>query len=133
MTAASTGTTADSPEAVLQRFAANFHSQDAAAQAALFRPDAVFLGSSVPEMLHGPEGALGYFRTAWTKAAPGVMTCDPVVLRRVTEEIATFSAICRLVRPERSSMLRASGTLTRDAEGWRFAELHVSAMPAPRG
>lgn len=122
----------DSPEAVLERFAANFLSQDAAAQAALFRPDAVFIGSSVPGLLQGPEGALDYFRTAWAKAAPGTMTCDPVILRRLTEEIAVFSALCRLVRPERTSTLRASGTLIHDAEGWRFAELHVSATPPPR-
>ncbi len=122
----------ESPQAVLDRFAANFHSQDAAAQAALFRPDAVFIGSSVPGLLHGPEGALGYFERAWGKAPPGVMTCDPVVIRHLAPEVAVFSAMCVLVRPERVSTLRASGTVTRDAEGWRFAELHVSATPIPR-
>jgi ketosteroid isomerase-like protein len=121
----------ESPQAVLDRFAANFHTMDAAAQAALFRPDATFLGSSVPGMLRGPEGALGYFRTAWANAAPGTMTCEPV-FQQPAPDVVLFSAICRLVRPERTAVLRANGTVMRDAEGWRFADLHVSATPPPR-
>lgn len=121
----------ESPQAVLDRFAANFLTQDATAQAALFRPDATFIGSSVPGMLRGPEGALGYFRTAWAHAAPGTMTCEPV-FQQPAAEVVLFSAICHLVRPERTAVLRASGTILRDAEGWRFADLHVSATPPPR-
>ncbi|TCH97983.1 hypothetical protein EJV46_12275 [Roseococcus sp. SYP-B2431] len=121
-----------SPQAVLERFAANFQTRDAAAQAALFRPDATFLGSSVPGLLRGPEGALGYFRAAWADAAPGRMTCDPV-FQQPAPDVVLFSAICRLVRPERTAVLRANGTVMRDAQGWRFADLHVSASPPPRG
>jgi hypothetical protein len=121
-----------SPQAVLDRFAANFATQDTASQAALFRPDATFLGSTVPGMLRGPEGALGYFRTAWASSAPGTMTCEPV-FQQPAPDVVLFSAICRLVRPERTAVLRANGTILRDAEGWRFADLHVSATPPPRG
>jgi ketosteroid isomerase-like protein len=122
----------ESSQAVLDRFAANFHTKDAAAQAALFRPDATFIGSSVPGMLRGPEGALSYFRTAWASAAPGTMTCESV-FQQPAPDVVLFSAICRLVRPERTAVLRANGTILRDAEGWRFADLHVSATPPPRG
>ncbi|MDB5412852.1 MAG: hypothetical protein JWR10_1187 [Rubritepida sp.] len=122
----------ESPQAVLDRFAANFFTRDAAAQAALFRPDATFFGSSVPRLLRGPEDALGYFQQAWAKAAPGVMTCDAVVFQQPAPDVVLFSAICRLVRPERTTILRASGTVMRDVEGWRFADLHVSAAPPPR-
>jgi len=121
-----------SPQAVLARFSANFTTQDAASQAALFRPDATFIGSTVPGLLRGPEGALGYFQTAWARSAPGTMTCDPVVFQQPAPDVALFSAICRLVRPERTATLRASGTVMRDAEGWRFADLHVSSAPAAR-
>lgn len=121
-----------SPQAVLARFAENFQTQDAIAQAALFRPDATFLGSTVPGMLRGPEGALGYFRTAWANAAPGRMTCEPV-FQQPAPDVVLFSALCRLVRPERTTVLRANGALQRDAGGWRFADLHVSAAPPPRG
>ena len=121
-----------SPQAVLDRFAANFHTKDAEGQAALFRPDATFFGSSVPGLLRGPAGALGYFQTAWATAAPGTMSCDPV-FQQPAPDVVLFSAVCRLVRPERTAALRASGTMMQDAEGWRFADLHVSVAPAPRG
>lgn len=131
MTIAMASAGQESPLAVLDRFAANFHSMDAAAQAALFRPDATFIGSTVAGMLRGPEGALEYFRTAWANAAPGIMTCEPV-FQQPAADVVLFSAICRLVRPGRTAVLWANGTVMRDAGGWRFADLHVSATPPPR-
>ncbi|WP_424811473.1 nuclear transport factor 2 family protein [Roseococcus sp. YIM B11640] len=118
-----------SPQAVIESFAANFLSRDAAKQAALFHEDASFFGSSVPGLLRGPEGALGYFRKAWAEAAPGVMTCEELVLQPIAPDLSLFAATCRLARPGRISVLRASGAIRRADHGWRFASLHVSAAP----
>ena len=121
-----------SPQALLDSFAANFFTMDAAAQAALFRDDATFFGSSVPGMLRGPEGALGYFLGGWAKASPGVMSCELVTFQTPAPDVVLFSAVCRLVRAEGVKILRASGSMMHDPEGWRFADLHVSAAPAAR-
>ncbi|WP_431267848.1 nuclear transport factor 2 family protein [Dankookia sp. P2] len=133
--AAGTAAAAPAPasaEALLDRFAANSATLDVAAQAALFAPDAAFFGSSVPGLLRGPEGARGYFAEAWAKASPGTMTCEVQSWRQPSPDLVLVSAWCRLVRPERTAQLRLSGAAQRGPDGWRFAELHVSAAPAPR-
>ena len=121
-----------SPEALLEAFAANFATLDVAAQAALFTPDAAFFGSTVPELLRGPEGANRYFAEAWARASPGTMTCEVQSWRQPSPDLVLLSAWCRLVRPERTSQLRLSGAAMRGADGWRFVELHISAPPPPR-
>ena len=118
-----------SPEAVLERFAAHFATLDAEAQALLFHEQAAFFGSSHSGLLRGPSGARQYFGTAWAQAAPGIMTCEIGSLQRPSADVALVAAVCRLVRPTKTTTLRLSGALTRDGTGWRFAELHVSAEP----
>ncbi len=51
----------ESPQAALDRFAANFSTLDVGAMVALFRPDAAFFGSTVPGLLRGQDGARTYF------------------------------------------------------------------------
>jgi uncharacterized protein (TIGR02246 family) len=123
---------AENPQALLDRFAASFATLDVAAMAALFRPDAVFFGSTVPGLLHGQDGARAYFGKAWASAARGTMTCDPAALQHPAPDVALFATRCRLARPEQVSTVRVSGATIRDGEGWRFAELHVSSPPGPR-
>jgi len=122
----------DNPQSALDGFAANFSTLDVSAMVALFRPDAVFFGSTVPGLLRGQEGARAYFEQAWATAARGTMTCDPVPFQQPVPGVALFATACRLARPERTSAVRVSGAVLRDGEGWRFAELHVSVSPAPR-
>lgn len=119
----------ESPEALLKCFAANFATLDAEAQAMLFHEQAAFFGSSRSGLLRGPAGARDYFGTAWAQAAPGIMTCEIGSLQRPSPDVVLVAAVCRLVRPARTTTLRLSGALTRDGTGWRFAELHVSAEP----
>lgn len=122
----------ETPQAVLDRFAGGFSTLDANAMAVLFRPDATFFGSTVPELLRGQDGARAYFERVWANAPKGTVTCDPTAFQYPMPEIALFATTCRLVRPERTFVLRMSGAVMRDGEGWRFAGLHVSAPPAPR-
>lgn len=123
---------APSPAALLERFAAHFASRDVAAQAALFQPEASFFGSSVPGLLRGQEGARAYFQQAWGNAAPATVTCAPASLQQAAPGLVLFATTCQLQRGEQSRGLRLSGAMQQDAEGWRFANLHVSAAPAPR-
>jgi hypothetical protein len=122
----------ESPQAALDRIAANFSTLDVSAMAALFRPDAALFGSTVPGLLRGPEGARTYFEQAWANAARGTMTCDPTASQQPAPDVVLFATVCRLARPERTSTVRVSGAAMRDGEGWRFAELHVSAQPPLR-
>jgi hypothetical protein len=122
----------ENPQAALDGFAANFSTLDVGAMVALFRPDAFLFGSTVPGLLRGQDGARAYFEQAWASAARGTMTCDPVPFQQPAPGVALFATVCRLARPERTSTVRVSGTAIRDGEGWRFAELHVSASPASR-
>ncbi|MBL6454537.1 nuclear transport factor 2 family protein [Belnapia sp. T6] len=122
----------ESPQAPLDRFAANFSTLDVGAMVALFRPDAAFFGSTVPGLLRGQGGVRTYFEQAWANAARGTMTCDPAIIQHPAPDVALFATVCRLVRPDRTSAVRVSGAALRDGEEWRFAELHVSASPAPR-
>ena len=123
---------AETPQAVLDRFADGFATLDADAMAILFRPDATFFGSTVPELLRGQNGARTYFERVWSNAPKGAVTCDSTAFQHPTSDLALFATTCRLVRPERTFTLRMSGAVMRGGEGWRFADLHVSAPPAPR-
>src|SRR4051812_19594387 len=122
----------DSPQAVLDRFAANFSTLDVGAMAALFRPDAIFFGSTVPGLLRGQEGARAYFEQAWANVTPGTMKCDPAAFQQPAPEVSLFATICQLSRPGRNATARVSGAVLHDGEGWRFAELHISVSPSPR-
>lgn len=124
---------ADSPEALLQRFGANFLTKDVAAQVALFAPDAALYGATVGPLLRGQDGVRGYFTNAWANAAPGTMQCEILSRRLPTPDLALVDATCPLVRPERTVTLRVSAVMQRDpTAGWRFLEMHNSFPPAPR-
>ncbi len=122
----------ESPQAVLDSFAANFATLDVGAMVALFRPDTTFFGSTVPGMLRGQDGARSYFEPSWANAPRSTMTCDPAAFQQASPEVTLFATVCRLARPERTFTLRVSGAARHDEVGWRFAQLHVSASPAPR-
>ena len=65
---------AESPQAVLDRFASTFDSRDVDAVAALFTPDATFFGSSfqgLAEPLRGPDGARAYFARVFAPVVGG--------------------------------------------------------------
>lgn len=72
---------AETPQAVLDRFAVGFSTLDANPMAVLFRPDATFFGSTVPKLLRGPDGARSYFEGVWANAPEGTVTCDPTALQ----------------------------------------------------
>ena len=129
---ATQGADAETPQTVLAQFANGFSTLDVASMVKLFRPDATFFGSTVPELLRGQDGARNYFERVWTNAPRGTVTCDPTVFQTPTPDLALFATTCRLVRPEKTFTLRLSGAMLRDREGWRFADLHVSAPPTPR-
>lgn len=122
----------DAPERVLEQFAANFSTLDVSAITALFRPDAVFFGSTVPRFLRGPAGVDEYFQKAWAGAAPGTMTCDIQSIKNPAKDVTLIAAICQLARPGRTSVVRVSAALTHDVEGWLFSDFHVSAEPPTR-
>ena len=130
---------AESPQAVLDRFAAAFATRDVEAVAALFASDATFFGSTFhgsvdAPPLRGPEGARAYFGRAWSDGVQRVMSCRTDSLREPAPGVALAAAVCRLERsrPDGSvvpSTLRASAALVRGEAGWRFADLHVSVSP----
>lgn len=128
----------DGPLSALQAFMVGFNATDPAALAPLFRPDATFFGSSEPALLHGPEGARGYFTRAWPPGNRRAIACESSAVRQLSPDAAMVTAVCRVqaTRPDgqqSSSTLRLMGLVLRDAEGWRFADLHASAAPPPKG
>jgi ketosteroid isomerase-like protein len=118
-----------SPEAVIAQFAANFTPRDVAAQAALFRPDALIFGSTAAPLLRGPDGAREYFGRAWATGTGATVTCEPAAFLRPAPGLVLFATTCRVARGEVVRGLRLSGTLQQDTDGWRFAEFHGSAPP----
>lgn len=127
----------DSPQAALQGFVAAYRATDAAAMAALFRPDGTFFGSSEPELLRGPDGVLGYFTRAWPPGARRGIECNILSVRALAPDVAAVNAIChtQMTRPDgqqRVRDLRLSGVAVRESGTWRFADLHASDAPAPR-
>lgn len=132
---------AETPQAVLDRFAATFTTRDVDAVAALFAPDATFFGSSfqgLAEPLRGPEGARAYFARPFAPDGPRLgLVCQTEAMRELVPALALAAAICRVdvAQPDGSTVqrtLRVSAALARGQAGWRFADLHVSvAPPAP--
>jgi ketosteroid isomerase-like protein len=131
---------AESPRAVLDRFAATFASRDADAAAALSAPDATFFGSTFHGAaeagpLRGPEGARAYFARVFAPGGPRLaMACREEAMREPAPGLALAAAVCRVdvAQPDGSTLqrvLRVSAALTRGETGWRFADLHVSASP----
>lgn len=130
-------TAQDGPGQVLEAFLAGFNATDPVALARLFRADATFFGSTEPALLHGPEGAQGYFTRAWPPGSRRAIACLDSAVRVVAPDAAMMRATCRVEakRPDGSvgqSTLRLMGLVLRDAQGWRFADLHASAAPPPR-
>lgn len=122
----------------LDSFLAGFNATDPAALARLFRIDATFFGSSEPDLLHGPAGAHGYFARAWPPGSRRAIECLASSVRALSPDAAMLAATCRTraTRPDgtqSTGTLRLMGLVLRDADGWRFADLHASAAPPPKG
>lgn len=129
----------ESPQVVLDRFAATFATRDVDTVASLFAPDATFFGSSfqgLAEPLRGPEGARTYFARAFAPSGPQLgMVCRTEAMREPIPALALAAAICHLdvAQPDGSTArrtLRVSAALARGQAGWRFADMHVSVAPA---
>jgi ketosteroid isomerase-like protein len=131
---------AESPQAVLDRFAATFTSRDVDAVAALFTPDATFFGSSfqgLAEPLRGPDGARAYFVRVFAPGGPRLgLACRTEAMREPAPSLALAASVCRLdvAQADGSAVqrtLRVSATLAHGQAGWRFTDLHVSVSPPP--
>ena len=127
----------DGPDSALARFEAAYNATDPAAMAALFRPDGTFFGQSEPELQRGTDAVRGYFVRGWPPGTGRSIACRALSMRPLGTDAASFVAACDTtrVRPDGQRevrVLRLSGVVTRDAGGWRFADVHASTAPAPR-
>ncbi len=127
----------DGPSSALARFEAAYNATDPAAMAALFRADATFFGQSEPELQRGTEAVRGYFVRGWPPGTGRTIACTTLSLRQLGPGAASFVAACDTTRARPDGqrevrVLRLTGVVTRDAEGWRFADVHASTAPPPR-
>ena len=127
----------DAPQSALRRFEAAYNATDPAAMAALFRPDATFFGQAEPELQRGTESVRGYFIRGWPPGTGRSISCNILSMREISPGAASFVAMCdtRRARPDgqqESRGLRLTGLVTRDSEGWGFADVHASTSPPPR-
>ena len=127
----------DGPQSALQGFVAGFNAMDPDAMARLFRPDSTFFGSTEPDLLRGPDGARGYFVRAWPQGSRFQISCETLTTRELSPALATVNAVCgvQFMRADGqtgSARLRLTGLVMRDAQGWRFADLHGSGAPPAR-
>ena len=127
----------EGPQSALNRFEAAYNATDPAAMAALFRPDGTFFGQSEPELQRGTDSVRGYFVRGWPPGTGRGISCNLLSMRELAPEAASFVAMCdtRRTRPDGQQEirgLRLTGVVTRDTDGWRFADVHASTAPPPR-
>jgi uncharacterized protein (TIGR02246 family) len=120
-------------------FLTTFTSADANKMVSLFTPDALFYGTTSPELVTKPEGVLAYFTAAFGTPArqPG-----SVVAKRVSAEAVALSDSAAVVsgkwltermvdgRMAPGAPLRVSLLVVKRNDSWLVAQFHNSAMPA---
>ncbi len=122
--------------AAVKQFKAAFDAADAAAIAATFAPDAVFLGTSMPGPERGRAKVLKYFQPAMSINLPKGIRIDSRQSLRLSDVAVLFSGRCTYwhTREGKKETAKARYTLllVKGKRGWAIAHFHSSMAPAPR-
>lgn len=121
--------------AVVDRFLAAFNAADAPGIAALFAPEAIFVGTAMAEPGLGPASVLAYFTPAMKVNLPKGVGLDTTETLTLSDAAVLFSGRCTFwhtregkkeTAPARYTLLVAKG-----ASGWAIAHFHSSMRPPP--
>jgi uncharacterized protein (TIGR02246 family) len=133
MSAPPHATAEEQARAVFARFLDAFTAADPASVAALFWPDALVWGTTMPELGTTPDATQAYFAPIGRRA-PGARRATAVSLAAVlvADSAVLISGVWQVEGPEGGpTPLRVSLAVTRRDGAWRIAQFHNSPMPAP--
>ena len=124
-------------QAVFDRFLTSFTAADVDGVVSVFWPDALFWGTTKPDLVTTPEAVRGYFKAALGSRQPNEVKATAVTTSALTvsDSVVLISGLWQAesvvdgkptIRP-----LRVSVAVTKRGDAWRIAQFHNSLRPAP--
>ena len=123
-------------QAAFEKFYSSFVAGNDETVAALFTPDALFYGTSSPELVTNPEGVRQYFN----RALSGPATVKATLLRSsalvLSDNVVLISGMWQSERllDGKSTVngpLRISVVMSKRGDRWLVAQFHNSPTPKP--
>jgi uncharacterized protein (TIGR02246 family) len=123
----------DEALAVTGKWAAAFAASDAAAIAALYAPDALFLGTGSPAVVTTPAGVRAYFDNAFRpRAERKAVLLNPSVLE-LSDSVAIVNSLDCIDQTADGTTATGMGRVTfvvaKRGERWLIVHFHRSAVP----
>ena len=118
----------DSPDALVQTWAAAFNECSAEKLAALYHPEATLWGTNSTALTTTAEGVRAYFDRACS-AAPPIKVSVGQVVSRVHGAYAAVSGTYDFNRSGTAFPSRYSFAMVSGPGGWRIVQHHSSPLP----
>jgi uncharacterized protein (TIGR02246 family) len=123
-------------QAVFERFLTAFTAADVDAVVSVFWPDALFWGTTKPDLATTPEAVRAYFKAGLGSMKPNELKATSLATSAlvVSDSVVLISGLWQIERvvdgKPTLTPLRVSIAVTRRGDAWRIGQFHNSLRPA---